>query len=471
MPITQKLKILHLEDIPTDAELIDRALSRSGLLFEKLVIDNKEDYIRALTEFKPDIILSDHSLPSFNSVEALKLLQERYLRIPFILITATISEEFAVDIMKAGATDYILKDRTQRLPSAIINALEKFRLLQEHERAIAQQAAILNALSPNITLLNEDGKIIAVNESWKKSAIQNNLGMPNYGVGYSYIAIAEKANAVDQDTAAAMATGIRSVINGVKPAFILEYVSNIGGKHKWFQLVVEPLADKNEKGAVIIHIDITDRKTAQQSVLQSEANLKTIFENTDLSIILLDPDLRIVSFNSAANRASLKLFEKKIKAGSKINSYLPTARRSLLKNIIQRVNAGETVNYETSYIDTLGTARWYEVRWVKILNSNKENSGMILSAKDITEKKKHEKQSAVVIADLIQRNKDLEQFAYTVSHNLRAAVANISGLLNPHTFRPDSKEGIETLEALTASVNNLDKTIADLNNGIQIAGQ
>src|SRR5215217_3364487 len=104
----KKLKILHLEDLPTDAELINRTLERSGLVYERLLVDNKVDYIKALSEFNPDIILSDHSLPAFNSFEALVLLKESKLNIPFILITATISEEFAVDVMKAGATDYIL---------------------------------------------------------------------------------------------------------------------------------------------------------------------------------------------------------------------------------------------------------------------------------------------------------------------------------------------------------------------------
>src|ERR1700688_5238775 len=131
--MNQTLKILHVEDILSDAELVERILKKSGIAFEKLIVDCREEYINALSQFHPDIILSDHSLPSFNSLEALSILKQTRMDIPFILITATVSEEFAVNVMKEGASDYILKDRLQRLPSAIIKAIEK------HQSDIARQ--------------------------------------------------------------------------------------------------------------------------------------------------------------------------------------------------------------------------------------------------------------------------------------------------------------------------------------------
>ncbi len=138
--MNKKIKILHLEDSLSDAELADYELHKGNLIFEKRVVDNREEYEKMLSDFNPDIILSDHSLPSFNSFKALAILKERKLDIPFILVTATMSEEFAVDIMKQGADDYILKDRMQRLPSAVANSIEKHRLADTqkaaHERLI-----------------------------------------------------------------------------------------------------------------------------------------------------------------------------------------------------------------------------------------------------------------------------------------------------------------------------------------------
>ena len=127
----EKIKILHLEDTPSDVELVDRELRKSTIKYEISVAKNKKEFIKALKEFSPDIILSDHSLPSFNSISALKLLRESGLEIPFILVTATIPDEEAAQVMKEGADDYILKDRLSRLPIAIVNTLEKFYLAEE----------------------------------------------------------------------------------------------------------------------------------------------------------------------------------------------------------------------------------------------------------------------------------------------------------------------------------------------------
>ena len=121
----KKIKILHLEDAETDADLVNRVLKKSKFNADILVVEKKETYVDALVEFIPDVILSDHSLPSFNSEEALNIFLQSGLKIPFILVTATMSEEYAVSVLKAGANDYILKDHLEKLPLAIITAIEK----------------------------------------------------------------------------------------------------------------------------------------------------------------------------------------------------------------------------------------------------------------------------------------------------------------------------------------------------------
>jgi two-component system sensor histidine kinase UhpB len=132
------LKILHLEDLPADAELVERVLRKAKFEFEKKVVVDRPEFIRALHEFRPDIILSDHSLPAFNSLEALRITREEGFNAPLILVTATVSEEYAVNVIKEGASDYILKDRLERLPNAVQNALDK--CLMERERTQADEA-------------------------------------------------------------------------------------------------------------------------------------------------------------------------------------------------------------------------------------------------------------------------------------------------------------------------------------------
>ncbi len=132
------LKILHLEDLAADAELVDRILRKAKFDFQKKVVVDKPDFIKALHEFEPDIILSDHSLPAFNSLEALRITREEGISAPIILVTATVSEEYAVNVIKEGASDYILKDRLERLPNAVQNALDKLQM--EKARRLADEA-------------------------------------------------------------------------------------------------------------------------------------------------------------------------------------------------------------------------------------------------------------------------------------------------------------------------------------------
>ncbi len=119
------LKILILEDSETDAEIIQRLLKKSNARYQFKVVMDRENYSKALDEFKPCLILSDNSMPQFNATEALEIVKQHKLNIPFILVTGTVSEEFAVKIIKAGADDYILKDRLTRLPGAIETALKQ----------------------------------------------------------------------------------------------------------------------------------------------------------------------------------------------------------------------------------------------------------------------------------------------------------------------------------------------------------
>ena len=162
----KKIKILHLENTPFDAVLIARELKNAKINFEILVVEDKKEFIEALKNFTHDIILSDHSLVSFDSNEALGLVKEMGITVPFILVTATMTEEFAVNIMKAGASDYILKDRLQRLPLAVVNSIEKHRLQGEQQLQHQQLAFhIENAL---LGFIEWDHQGFA--KSWSKRA-------------------------------------------------------------------------------------------------------------------------------------------------------------------------------------------------------------------------------------------------------------------------------------------------------------
>jgi PAS domain S-box-containing protein len=150
----KKLKILILEDSPDDVDLIERELKRGGIDFTAVVVDNKNGFENAVREFIPDVVLSDHSLPEFNSIEALRLFKQHQkesgISAPFILVTGSVSEEFAVQSIKAGADDYILKDRLKRLPVSIQNAIEKCKIENEKHRAEVEKREIFEILQKSL---------------------------------------------------------------------------------------------------------------------------------------------------------------------------------------------------------------------------------------------------------------------------------------------------------------------------------
>ena len=125
------LKILLLEDSSIDAEIIKRLLLKEKLRCELRLVMDKKEFIKALAEFSPEVILSDNSMPQFSAAEALKITRQKFLHVPFILVTGTVSEEYAANIIKEGADDYILKDRLTRLPAAIAAARAQRRALKE----------------------------------------------------------------------------------------------------------------------------------------------------------------------------------------------------------------------------------------------------------------------------------------------------------------------------------------------------
>jgi serine phosphatase RsbU (regulator of sigma subunit) len=127
----KKIDILLLEDNPDDVMLLEYELNKADIKYNLRVVDTKDEFITGLVSATPDIILSDHTLPAFNSMIALSIKNIQNPEIPFILVTGSMSEEFAVECMKAGADDYILKSSLTRLPSAIQNVLSKDKIKKE----------------------------------------------------------------------------------------------------------------------------------------------------------------------------------------------------------------------------------------------------------------------------------------------------------------------------------------------------
>ncbi|XXG31145.1 MAG: diguanylate cyclase [Ferrovum myxofaciens] len=163
--INRELRVLMLEDTATDAELIVRELRRAGIAFTSIRVTTRDAFTRALEEFHPDIILSDYNLPDFNGLVALEIVQRTHPEVPVIMVTGALTDVEAVELIHAGAKDYVLKDRLARLAPAV-----RLTLLAEqevHARKVVDQelriAATAFETQEGIVITDRDQHILRVN--------------------------------------------------------------------------------------------------------------------------------------------------------------------------------------------------------------------------------------------------------------------------------------------------------------------
>src|SRR5213594_432931 len=151
-----------LEDNVADAELIRFALREGGLVFSLKRVDSKSAFLKELEENTPDVILLDYALPGFDGFSALTLAQENYPDIPFIFVTGTLGEEVVIEMLKSGATDYVLKTRLSRLVPAVQRAMRESESRAERKRAedkLRRSLEQLRALSVYLQYVREDERI------------------------------------------------------------------------------------------------------------------------------------------------------------------------------------------------------------------------------------------------------------------------------------------------------------------------
>jgi len=133
--VTDELRVLLLEDSLIDAELMVRELRRAGLTFQHERVDTETAFIDALQGFRPDVVLSDNALPTFDAIGALEMVKSHLAEAAFIVVSGTLGEELAIQMLKSGVTDYVLKQRLDRLGPVVLRAVR-----EANDRAAARRA-------------------------------------------------------------------------------------------------------------------------------------------------------------------------------------------------------------------------------------------------------------------------------------------------------------------------------------------
>jgi signal transduction histidine kinase len=145
-PIQKTLRFVLVEDNPIDVELEQRALRRAGFDFTSVVVQTAEDFTREITALRPDLVLADFNLPQWSGMEALDILKREQPGVPLILVTGALGEVTAVECLKSGISDYILKGSLTRLPVAIRRALHEQHLLEQRKQAEREKEAYMQEL-------------------------------------------------------------------------------------------------------------------------------------------------------------------------------------------------------------------------------------------------------------------------------------------------------------------------------------
>jgi two-component system, cell cycle sensor histidine kinase and response regulator CckA len=270
MPVNGRLRILLLEDVAMDAELVEYQLGRAGIAFTSRCVDNRDDFVSAIGAFHPDLILSDYSLPGFDGMAALRLARELAPSTPFIIVTGSINEETAVGCMRAGAADYLLKNNLARIGPAIEAAIERERArvhTRQAEEALRRSEANLRAIFHNtlqdFVLLDREGVVQTMNKASSDWARWLTGGEVREGDLLPALLPAALAGEFDEMFRRALAN---------EAVTVERQLTDPGGAERWFEASLIPVVSESGSviGVCLSVVNIDERKRAEDHLRRAE---------------------------------------------------------------------------------------------------------------------------------------------------------------------------------------------------------
>jgi PAS domain S-box-containing protein len=287
------LRILHVEDQEQDVALLTRHLKKAGYQVESRRVDTATAMKAALQNDLWDVILCDYSMPQLNALAALSLLKETGLDIPLIIISGTVGEAVAVEVMRSGAHDYLMKDNLVRLLPAIereIHEAENRRARKRAEEALkiseAQLRALFAALTDVIFVFNAEGRYLEIAPTNPTHVYKSST--EKFGKTLHEILPQAPADLIVAHIRRALAEGHMHRV---------EYSIEINGAEVWFDGSVSPISDQ---AVVWVGRDITERKRTEQALIESEGRKDAILKSALDCVVTVDHEGKIIDFNPAA---------------------------------------------------------------------------------------------------------------------------------------------------------------------------
>lgn len=354
----QRVKILVLEDVATDAELELHELRRSGMKIDARVVETEEEFRRHLEDFEPDVIISDFSLPQFNGLVALSITRELRPDTPFLFVSGTIGEELAVSALKSGATDYLLKNNLKRFAAAVQRALEEARERQARRRAEERARSaeyyfslFMRHLPATAFAKDLQGRFVFVNPRFEEL-----LGRPDgqmLGLTTRDLYPAEYAEEILAND--------RKVIDSKQPYGGVEKLK-LGTSERFYLVNKFPIVDEAGEVTMLggISVDITERLEAEKALAESEERFRGIVETTEERIWECDLQCRMTYNNPALTR--ILGYRPEEVAGKSPLEFLDEEDRKTLKRTVRLMSTRKSgwrgVTVKARHKD--GGIRWLE---------------------------------------------------------------------------------------------------------------
>jgi PAS domain S-box-containing protein len=449
-----KLNILILEDNPADAKLAELALTEGGIRCQSMVVGTKEEFISAIESSSFDFVLADHSLPGFNSIEALSIVREKFPHLPFILVTGTVSEEFAAHIILLGADDYILKFNISRLPHAVKAAMAKHKMLQEKEAAIERlrqseyrNKSLVQAIPDLLLLVDKKGTFLDY-----KAAEADDFLTPLHKVEGKKI-----TDIMPADLARQMMEKVRAVYFA-RNVETLEYTVSSHGLSNYYEARFAPF--NSDKVLVVIREVTQERRT--QLAIEAERNLReTLLQSIDVGIFTIDTSQTLTAVNAVAKEMLgidadslpyMELFEHFTIYTSDGKTKVPPKQTPLFRALKNQVVTNVELIFESKQD---GSRRNVIINAQPIYDSDDKMTGAVSACHDITTLKTIEERL---------RNKvhELDTFIYRTAHDLRGPLASILGLVEVARREVKEENAFSLLDKFKETAEKLDNILNDL---------
>ena len=258
--MNKKLNILHLEDNDNDSELLLHELEKEGIEFDYFRVENEKDFINALYNVNYDIIFSDFSLPSYDGLKALEKAVLVNPEIPFILVSGTLGEDAAVESMKKGATDYVLKNKIYKLVPTINRAIIEVKEKKRRKAAENRYGKLIESARDVIFAISSEGKIVSLNKAFEKITGLNR----EEWIGKDFSGIIHP-----DDLVIALYKFKNYFVSEKSESYEIRFINSIGDY--LYGEVLTTLIDHSDGEIEILGVvrDITERKKHQQIVMNS----------------------------------------------------------------------------------------------------------------------------------------------------------------------------------------------------------